>query len=233
MNIKSPHPCESCGKICRGQHCRQCSNKINPPARGRIVSQETRNKIATSLRGKSPWNKGTSKRVRLTQEEKAKKCSERMRANNPVNKPGVREKIRSTLLCTYKNNPAVLENRKPSGINQFANRMTSIERPIADTLNQLGIGFIHNYRIGRYFADFLILENVVFECDGEYWHRDSEKDRRKDQYLYDKGFYVFRFNGKRILDDPRACVIMAIEILNDLGHKGAAGFQCTELPFDY
>lgn len=156
-----------------------------------------------------------------------------MRKNNPVNKPGVREKIRSSLLNTYKTNPEILENRKPSGVNQFSENMTSIEKPIADALRSLGIPFTHNSRIGRYFADFVIYENSVIECDGNYWHKDKAKDQRKDEYLYSQGFFVFRFSEDRILANAKACVVLTSEILRDLGHKGAAGFQCETLPFDH
>jgi hypothetical protein len=44
--------------MCRGRYCRQCSNRINPPSKGRTVSESTRLRTSQKLLGNVPWNKG-------------------------------------------------------------------------------------------------------------------------------------------------------------------------------
>lgn len=50
--------CHSCRSYCRGYYCRQCANKINPPAKGHKVTDETKELIAQKLKENIPWNKG-------------------------------------------------------------------------------------------------------------------------------------------------------------------------------
>ena len=147
---------------------------------------------------------------------------------NPCNKKEVRDKISKTLIAKYKSHPEILENRKPSGINQYSGSYSSIERMIADCFNALNVRFYHNQRIGKYFADFVIFNDVIVECDGEYWHRDKEKDRRRDLYLMERGYSVFRLTESRIKKDSMRCAKSTIEILQHLNHK-AAGFQIDDI----
>ena len=159
---------------------------------------------------------------------KGYKCSEELKkkisiANsgerNAAKRPEVRAKISKTLLQTYKDHPEILENRKVSGHNQFSGHYTSIEKVVKQSLDKLNIPFSHNLRLGRYFADFVIFNNVVIECDGEYWHRNSkEKDDIKDSYLHNKGFMTFRLPEKRIMEEKIECVkavIQIVEMLNE------------------
>ena len=227
--------CISCGGNCdkRALRCRQCSNKIVPPNKGNLHSLETKEKISKSLSGNIPWNKGTACVIeKKTKEELSKFRSDRMRGDkNPSKRKEVKEKISSSLIATYKARPEILENRKASGLNQYSGGYTSIEKSVADVLKMFRIPFIHNHRIGRFFADFLILGNIVIECDGTYWHKDKKKDARKDAYLMEREYYVFRLSEERIKKDVYGCTKSIIEILKALGHKQAAGFQCDELPF--
>jgi len=176
-----------------------------------------------------PWNKGLTKETdeRVAQYSKQsgktrkergikpthiytlehrKKTSRRMKTHNPMFNPETREKVRQTIIQLYKDKPEILENRKPSGINQFSDKFTSIEQKIADVLNDLNIMFIHNKRIGRYFVDFLVFDNIVIECDGEYWHQDKDKDAERDKYLERRGYTVFRLTGSEINESAKRCI---------------------------
>jgi very-short-patch-repair endonuclease len=139
-------------------------------------------------------------------------------------KDETKDKIRKTLIETYKKHPEILENRKPSGINQYNGKYTSIEKLIADTLTLMNINFYHNQKVGRYFPDFLIFHDVIIECDGEYWHNE-EKDLKRDSYLMDKGYYIFRLAGKRIKQDPKKCVSDIVGILHFLQHRHALTYE--------
>lgn len=239
--------CANCGKKCGlgALHCISCSNKINP--RHKIPhTKETKEKISKILKekGYTAWNKGKKMNkpphnklptkivyckccglafeVNINSDAKYYKGHYQKilkTKNNPVKKKEVKDKIRKSLLQTYKNHPEILENRKPCGINQYSNSYTSIEKKIRDVLSSLKIYFIHNYKIGRFFVDFLIFENVIIECDGNYWHKDKDKDYRRDQYLMDRGYYIFRLSEDRINKEPYKCIKSTVEILKYLEHK--------------
>lgn len=141
------------------------------------------------------WSKG----LRKGNDLRVLKCSLRMIKNNPVKSMEVRNKISKSILKLYKNKPEILENRKPSGINQFTGVFSSLELKIKNKLNKLGIKFHHNFKIGRYWADFLILNKVVIECDGEYWHPiGNVHDKIKDKYLIKRGYKVIRIRENKI-----------------------------------
>lgn len=203
-----------------------------------------------------PWNKGLTKETNdsikkysetLSITNKGKKLnidyddvtyrlriSKRMKENNPVYKEGVKEKIRQTLLNTYKdhpeikekigetlintykNHPEILANRKSCGYNQNSDHFTSIEQIIKDELEFNKINYLHNCKIGKYSVDFLILNDVVIECDGEYWHRNDTNQSKRDSYLQDKGYFIFHLLESRINNDSKSCISMITNIMSDL-----------------
>lgn len=43
-------------------------------------------------------------------------------------------------------------------------------------------------RFGRYVVDFWDAEReIVYEADGSYWHRDLQRECRRDSYLLERG----------------------------------------------
>jgi len=157
------------------------------------------------------------------------KIQRRMRGdNNPAKCPAVKEKIRNTLKETYKNNPLILEGRKPSGLNQYGDYFSSIEKKIMEELKNRSLPFLHNYRIGRYFADFLIPDRVVIECDGEYWHnkrRDEDSESKRERYLHSLGYFTFHLSEKRINKDPKECVDAVEMIMKGLENNAGGRFR--------
>lgn len=218
------------------------NKKPRKPGHTTPHTQQTKEKIRASLLGIIPWNKGRKQETpphnKLpTKFINCKCCGESFEEpinsirkyapghyqkqmsseNNPSKKKEIKEKIRNTLLETYRSNPEILENRKASGRNQYSNTYSSIERKVADCLKQLKLSFGHNVKIGRYFADFVIFDNVIIECDGEYWHRNSgELDRKRDSWLHDHNYWVFRISEKSIKKDPLYAVKNAIGIIKEL-----------------
>ena len=98
-----------------------------------------------------------------------------------------------------------------------------------------GFEIIPQYKIGKYYIDFRAINHfsitdlntnksvdgsreVLIECDSQKWHERSEEERRyekdRDRFLQKKGYKVFHYTGKEILNDPRK---IAREILNYLG----------------
>jgi very-short-patch-repair endonuclease len=51
---------------------------------------------------------------------------------------------------------------------------TRIEESMADLLDELGLGYERNIRIGRYVVDFIVGDRVIIECFGDYWHCNPE-----------------------------------------------------------
>lgn len=93
-------------------------------------------------------------------------------------------------------------------------RPTSIEITIQNKLRSAGVIFIPEYKIGRWSIDIFVQKhNVAIECDGEYWHRDSERDKRKDKYLKSIGIRVIRLPEKDIRNNPDKCVQSILSII--------------------
>lgn len=182
---------------------------------------------AGKITGIIPWNKGltaeTSELVRaigrkagaarrgkklgpMTAATKQKLSAGRKGDANWVKRPEVREKIRESVIRLYREHPEILENRKRAGRNQFPGNFSSLELLIADALNSIGLPYLHNSKVGRYWPDFIVLDRVVIECDGDYWHGDLEKERRRDVYLMSRGLFVFHLCEADILNDPMECI---------------------------
>jgi len=84
-------------------------------------------------------------------------------------------------------------------------------------------------RIDEYRIDFLISydmplwkgqeyrKQVLVECDSQEFHERTENERRyekaRDRQVQSKGYKVFRYTGREILDQP---FVVASEILNEI-----------------
>lgn len=83
---------------------------------------------------------------------------------------------------------------------------SKIEELLVGIFEKFGVTFEREYKIGPYYADIFIPQGkIVVECDGEEWHQDKERDRRRDEYMQKRGFKVFRFTGSEIFIDRIAC----------------------------
>ena len=94
---------------------------------------------------------------------------------------------------------------------------SSIEQKIESLLKEKKIKYVHSYKFIRdkvgnngkkafYLIDFVIPEhNIVIECDGEYWHRNKEADRLRQEEMEQGGFTFLRFTGKQICNDIEFC----------------------------
>lgn len=90
-------------------------------------------------------------------------------------------------------------------------RSSSLEQSMWEVLEKLGIVFEKQKHIGPFFVDiFVPMENLIIECDGEYWHNlpgRPEKDRKRDDYLKEKGFGVIHILEKDIRNNPRLALL--------------------------
>lgn len=79
---------------------------------------------------------------------------------------------------------------------------SKLETKIEELLNALGVEFIFQHPVARYFADFYIpSKNLIIECDGEYWHNKpgaAEHDAKRDAHLRKIGYAIIRFSETEI-----------------------------------
>jgi very-short-patch-repair endonuclease len=90
-------------------------------------------------------------------------------------------------------------------------RETSIEKKVRLELESRGLKFLTQFSLnGKFTADFFLPDfGIVVECDGDYWHslpEVVERDKRKDTYVSELGYELFRFNETEINEDVRKCV---------------------------
>jgi len=82
----------------------------------------------------------------------------------------------------------------------FQQKDTSLERIVGEFLQTSRILHQRQTPFGRYTVDFLLPSlSLIIECDGEYWHRASRTDKRKDTLLNSLGLTVLRLPEKVIL----------------------------------
>lgn len=178
-------------------------NNISKAGRGRVFSHEHIQRLSESKTG----DKNPSKQYWV-----------REKIRNSVNKmyiehPEVKEKISLSMKKFIKEHPDCMDSKKAWGINQFSDKYTSIELKVKEILDALGIEYTHNEKIGRYWTDFLFLDNKVIEADGIYWH-DKERDNRKDKFLNGRGFLVLRLtehNINRNIDEVRRIITQYVK----------------------
>lgn len=77
---------------------------------------------------------------------------------------------------------------------------TSIERAVRLLLDDAGLAYEPQVRIGRWVVDFLVGGRLAIETDGSYWHTlRPEVDRRKDTALARRGLTVWRLPEAEIM----------------------------------
>lgn len=76
-----------------------------------------------------------------------------------------------------------------------------------------GLGIYPQFKISNYRVDFKIdyersnIKNeILVECDSQEFHERTEKERRyekkRDRYLISKGYKIFHYTGKEIIENP-------------------------------
>lgn len=82
------------------------------------------------------------------------------------------------------------------------NGESSLEEKVRKYLESKHVQFQQEVKFGRYRADFLLTgTKTIIECDGEFWHLRPQtkiRDKRKDEYLHNLGYQVFRLTGRQI-----------------------------------
>lgn len=78
---------------------------------------------------------------------------------------------------------------------------TSIEKITRKALDRLRLNYTQEYQIRTYCVDFYLHDNnICLEVDGEYWHTDSEKDRKRDSFLKKLGYKIIRIKELEMMN---------------------------------
>lgn len=97
-------------------------------------------------------------------------------------------------------------------------KTTLIEKLIAEELTRRNIYFLQQVPVlDKYLVDFIILDNIIIEADGLYWHHlpwVQERDKIRDEVLRSHGFIIFRFWEDEIKRDVSGCIDKINEIIN-------------------
>jgi len=117
--------------------------------------------------------------------------------DNPSKKLEVRKKMSKTKKEFYLKHP----EKHPNSIFR-RNRKTKIEKIVERILIKNNISYKYNSYVKTKnswrFPDFLINGKIIIECDGEYWHKNKQREVERDIELKEAGFKVFHFKGKHI-----------------------------------
>ena len=192
--------CKFCGKLCKNanslrNHERLC--KLNPEHQ--VSSWVKFNKEH------EPWNKGLTKetddRVKLYGERvsKAMRESDANKYDHAAIWTEERRKEQSERKKKlYAEHPEKHPNVKLAGNH---GKMTYPEQLAFDWLNEHSIKNEHNYhfvseQFNRYIDFYLSDLNVFIEIDGEYWHKDKQKDINKDADAAKHGIKTIRIKPK-------------------------------------
>lgn len=124
-----------------------------------------------------------------------------------------------------------LKTKNQNLIKSYSKKYTSIELAVKLILDELGIKYIHNKKLGSYRPDFLIESHkLIIECDGLYWHSEivqSDKDYHKTKKLFyeSKGYKSLFFRENEI--NSKLDIVKSI-IKNKLGlSKKIYARKCT------
>ncbi len=171
---------------------------------GQAFSDEHLAKLKTSNR--VPWNKGLTLgpeyRAICSESHKGKTLStEHRKSISKATKgrpgktipPEIREKI-AISVARY--------------ITRWTPTVTWPEQALAMLLGSAGLEFVTQKRFGRYIVDAWVPSySLVFEADGNYWHRDrqgaQERDAKRDEYLLLKGVTAVIHLGENDLEGWR------------------------------
>lgn len=111
--------------------------------------------------------------------------------------------------------------RQPDFVTRFARENRRVPTVAEEWLwralcgSQLDVRFRRQDPIGPYIADFSCREGrLIVETDGD-THQDPEKDRVRDRWFRDHGWFVLRFYDNDVLNHMGETIDLIDQALND------------------
>ena len=216
---KKPGRQKGCIPWNKGIDCPQNGRK------GRIFSQEWRNKISISAKKRvgilaSNWKGGIvytrnclfckkQFSVPIYRKDVTKFCSIRCHNINNSQHMSDEQKKKMSLAAKGKLKPWAKQNIKIAfQAQQNMKGSTSIEKKVYEELKNKGLLFEKQKLInGKFLVDAYIPSlNLVIEADGDYWHSlesNIKRDKAKNAYLIKCGFNLLRLTETEINKDVK------------------------------
>lgn len=96
---------------------------------------------------------------------------------------------------------------------------TGAELTMIDALDAANLIYEREYQVRRYFLDFAFCTyKIGIEVDGVGWHeRAIIKDAKRDAWLTEQGWRIFRYDSRQVSQDASGCVQDVIAKLHVLG----------------
>ena len=128
---------------------------------------------------------------------------EKYGVDNPFQSEEIKEKIKQTNLKKYgyehiSQSPKIREKARMTFYQKGLVPTSSQQLEIYEMLKNNNYNVILNYPVGGMNLDVAIFIGEIkidLEYDGWYWHKDSQKDRRRDEVLKTKGWKVLRIRS--------------------------------------
>jgi very-short-patch-repair endonuclease len=165
-------------------------------------------KKAEDAKGRTPWNKGLTKEKDPRVMQYAIKIQIYKRKNPTKFTKEQRKRISNRFKKLYREHPEKHPNcrmRKDNYISQWQRQLYNIVKglfPKYKILMEFPIKVNKNLK----FLDIAIPSlKIDIEYDGSYWHKDKEKDKKRDTALKRIGWRVIRFNKPKLdkLNEPQ------------------------------
>jgi very-short-patch-repair endonuclease len=212
-------PCHSDSKFCNRnckRHTKETKSLIKEKRKTQII---TPNQIDALSKNRT-WRKGQTKETNPKIAAQAKKLSQ-MFKGRPVTQfnkhheflktPEGRKQNSERMKKYYAENPEKHINRRlaEKGFETY------IEKKMRLALESARISFENQFKIDKFWVDFAIPSyQIAIEVDGEYWHKDKEKDAKRDAVINSYGWLVLRFAGKRVVNEIDDCLAEIREVIS-------------------
>ena len=114
-----------------------------------------------------------------------------------------------------------IEQRKMTPIENIA-FLYLIDYANGGSYAPLELEVVAQQKIDSYTVDFLIEHSklgvyIIVECDGHDFHEKTKKqaqhDKKRDRYFTKRGYYVLRYTGSQICEDPEEIIRDIDEII--------------------
>jgi len=201
---------------------KEITKKANAEMRRRIKKGDW-----TLLEKGAEWRMGENNPAKRP--EVRKKISESKKGDkNPMKCPEIVARAQKKMRETLKLHPERIGNRVLNKM-RWEGRLTYIEQRMRESLLKVGLSdSISQYPVSKYTLDFAFPDQKLgVECDGERWHKDKEKEERRQKELEVLGWEVIHFTGSQIKDDSNACAKKVKRIL--MNHSGQYRFEAFKI----
>jgi very-short-patch-repair endonuclease len=122
---------------------------------------------------------------------------------------------------SFEERPGRLNDRTPRFCSRRCFRTfggeSVLEQTVRIALEGMGMKFTQEHPLGKFYLDFFLPElNVDLEADGDFWHRDKDRDSRRDQKVAEHGIRTVRVKASEVFrsSDVQGLIAARIEAMS-------------------